>query len=482
VPCTGYRNTETVRINDQTEFVRSKALTRNSVIDAKLRRAPLKLTHLPQDLQVQGRSLFFSHYVSDFSRTWNFLHAYQDPQATPEYLTLGIDAVSLAFLAHQVSSQTARDLGRRKYGAALKLFNKALQYPGTAHNLSTFQSALLFDLFEKIMKPEADIDASSYAHVQGAIALVKLRGVEQFREGAEMNALLGLASNATIYALSTGIPIPAAVRDIRRHAEQFVDTSDPKWKLGDIILEVTDTEAEMMFLRSTSSSFCAKSIELDRKLEEIALNSGPTWTYERILIAERDPRMIVSGNLLPFYDVYPNRMITQMWNVLRLIRILLCEQIVDGLLAAEDEDEDAGNEVKRARLAITSMTHEILASVAQMTNCDFAARHKLPKDSLPGRHTHTMSHTLDVYILIYALYVVAWSRNCPLVARNWTMKQLSHISEHFGIKEASIVVNILQDQETPRDSVIMDLPSCEKVRADPWLIYRLLGSYAFAAT
>jgi hypothetical protein len=388
------------------------------------------------------------------------LYAYQDPQVAPEHLTLGIDAVSLAFLSHQVSSQTARDLGRRKYGAALKSFNKALQDPDTARKPSTFESALLFDLFEKIMKPDADVDVSNYAHVQGALALVKLRGIEQFREGAELRALMGLALNATIYALSTGNPIPEAVREIRRHAAQFVDTSYPKWKLSDIILEATDTEAEMLFLRSASSSLCAKRIELDRKLEEVALEAGPAWTYERKFISGHDRRRIVPDGFPPLYDVYPNRMITQMWNVLRLTRILLCEQVVDGLSSVEDED--TGHGIKRAKLTITSMIREILASVPQMTNCDFAARHKLPKDSLPGRHTHTMSHLLDVYILIYALYVVAWSRNCPPAARDWTMNQLNHISEHFGIKEASIVIDILRQQETQWD------------RVSPWYVYALL--------
>ncbi|KAF2465939.1 uncharacterized protein BDR25DRAFT_306421 [Lindgomyces ingoldianus] len=441
-PCTGYRDTETVRINDQTESVRSKALAPKNETNAKQPGAPSKFTHFPQDLQVLGRSMFFSYYVADFSRTWDFLYAYQDPQVVPEHLTLGIDAVSLAFLSHQVSSQAARDLARRKYSAALKRFNRALQDPETARKPSTFESALLFDLFEKIMKSDADVDVSNYAHVEGALALVKLRGIEQFREGTELRALLGLALSATIYALSTGNPIPEVVRGIRRHAAQFVDTSYPKWRLSDVILEVTDTEVEMLFSRSASSSLCAKNIE------------------ERKFISGHDPRRIVPDGFFPLYDVYPNRMVTQMWNVLRLTRILLCEQVVDSLSSVEDED--AEHIIERAKLTITSMIREILASVPQMTNCDFAARHKLPKDSLPGRHTHTMSHFLDVYILIYALYIVAWSRNCPPVARDWTMSQLNHISEHFGIKEASIVVGILRQQKTQRDPVNL------------WYVYALL--------
>jgi hypothetical protein len=369
----------------------------------------------------------------------------------PEHLTLGIDAVSLAFLSHQTCSQTARNQGRRKYGAALKRFNEALQDPNTARNPSTFESALLLDLFEKIMKPDADVDVSNFAHVQGALALVKLRGIEQFREETELKALMGLSQNATIYALSTGNPISEIVRNIRRHAAQFVDTSCPKWKLSDVILETTDIDAEMIFSRSTSSPPCSKSLELDRKLEEIALVAGPAWTYERKFISGHDPRRLVPDGFFPLYDVYPNRIITQMWNVLRVTRILLCEQVVSG--TSYLKDEDAMRQIEGAKLTITSMIREILASVPQMTNCDFAALHKLPKDSSSGGHKHTMSHLLDVYVLIYPLYIVAWSRNCPPAARNWTMEQLSHIAEHFGIKEAAIVLEILKQQEAQRNPI-----------------------------
>lgn len=433
--------------------MRYKGLARHNETHAKQYSARLQFSHFPQPLQVQGRDLFFSYYVAGFSRTWDFLYAYQDPLAAPEHLGLGIDAVSLAFLSHQVSSQTARDLGRRKYVAALRQFNKVLQDPDAVRKRSTFESALLLDLFEKIMTPGTDVDASNYAHVWGALALVKARGIEQFRDEPDLKALMGLASNATIFALSTGNPIPKAIRKIRQHAAQFVDTSYPKWKLSEVILESTDVEAETLFLRSTSSTLCSKNREVDRKLQEVALEAGPAWTYERKFISGHDPRRIVPDGFFPLYDVYPNRTITQMWNVLRLTRIILCEQVVEAFSLVEDEHSKQQKE--DAQLAITSMIREILASVPQMTNCDFAARHKLPPDSSLGRHAHTMSHILDVYVLIYPLYIVAWSRNCPPEARDWTMKQLNHIAEHFGIKEASFVIDILRQQETERESVIL---------------------------
>ena len=149
--CTGYRDTINIRISDETDFVRTKALAKTgSPLQQRCVGEPkvkLKVRHLPQDLLTLGRDMFFTYYVSDFSRTWDFLYNYLDPRSAPKYLTLSIEAVSLAFLSHQVSSETARDLGRRKYCQALREINVALQDPMTAKAASTFEGALLLDLF-----------------------------------------------------------------------------------------------------------------------------------------------------------------------------------------------------------------------------------------------------------------------------------------------------------------------------------------------
>ncbi|KAF2034692.1 hypothetical protein EK21DRAFT_55719 [Setomelanomma holmii] len=464
--CSGYRSTAALRFSDETDFVRSKAVARATLMKSEHFKTSSKPRYLPQDLRALGRDMFFGHYVSDFSRTWEFLYAYQNPNVAPEHLSLGIDAVSLAFLSHQVSSPVARDMARRKYVEALRKINKAIADPATASKLSTFEGALLLDLFEKIMVPATDAEASRHAHVEGALALVKLRGVGNFREDSEMRALLGLSLNATICALSTGTPIPAAVKEIRQHAAQFVDTSYPKWRLSECILEVTDLPNEIRNRTMTVQERIARSVTLDRKLETIALEASPAWSYERKFVSGHDQRTLVPDGFFPLYDVYPNRMETQMWNVLRLTRIQLCEEIVDTCTALDDEDSKLQSE--RAKLAIVQMIREICASVPQMTNCEFAARHKLLAGTNHRQpHTHTLSHILDVYILIFSLYVVAWSSYCPTAARDWTIGQLEHIADHFSIKEAAVVLDYLYKQERKKW---------------PWQIYKLLGSHAFAAS
>jgi hypothetical protein len=445
--CSGYRDTDTIRITDQSDFIRTKALAGKTLTKSKQSTVPLKLRYLPQDLQVLGREMFFAYYVSDFSHTWDFLLLYSDPSTAPDHLSLSIDAVSLAFLSHQVSSPTAKELGTRKYVEALRKVNKIIQDPELAAKMSTFEAALLLDLFEKMTISVSERNATRHAHVEGALALVNLRGITNFKKGSEVRALLGLSLNATICSLSTGAAIPKEVREIRKHATTFVDTSYPKWRLSECILEFTDMPDEVRNCTMTPQERIARSAALDRKLEVVGLEAGNAWSYERKFVSGHDQRVIVPDGFFPLYDVYPNRTTTQMWNVLRVTRIQLCEDIIELCVPLDDAESVA--ELKRAKQVIVEMIREICASCPQMTNCGFAARHKLPNGAVASSyHTHTMPHILDVYILIFSLYVVACSRNCPPPAREWSAGQLEHIAEHFGIKEAANILAILRNPET----------------------------------
>lgn len=441
-PCSGYRDASLIRFTDQTSSIVTKQTIRAKPLKTSTPSVPFRIHHIHQDLQTLGREMFFGTYVSDFSSTWDFLFPYLDSASTPDHLAAGIDAVSLAFLAHQVSSPTAKEMGRVKYADALRRINKAIQDPEKVGAMSTFQSALLLDLFEKITVADSEGHVRRHAHVEGAFALITVRGVQNFRPGPELKALLGFSLNATICALSNGETIPNEVRLIREHARQFVDTEYPKWKLNECILEVTELPDETRNRSLTAQERMSRSAVLDARLEQVALEAAPSWSYERKFVSGYDQRVSLPEGIC-MYDVYANRMMTQGFNVLRLVRILLCEEIIG--LSGDLDDPKSEVAYERARAVIVEMAREICASAPQMTNCDFAARHKLPSGTAPGMaHTHTQSHILDVYVMIFSLYMVAWSRNCPIDYSIWAVGQLQHIAEHFVIREAAIVLGMLR--------------------------------------
>jgi hypothetical protein len=124
------------------------------------------------NVQHQAQELFFLYYIADFSKNWTFLIPYFSPNVAPAYISACIDAVSLAFLAHQANSSEALLLSRQKYGAVLHKTNAALQCPKTARERATFEATLLLDLYKKITSLYVNYHEWNRAHIYGSLALV----------------------------------------------------------------------------------------------------------------------------------------------------------------------------------------------------------------------------------------------------------------------------------------------------------------------
>ena len=450
--CRGYRDTESLRVNDQTETVQAKLQTQKA--KAPLANIPKSVT---LDLQIRARELFFTSYIVDFSQTWDFLRPYFGPCLAPEHLTLSIDAVSLAFLSHQVYSDMAVSLSRQKYVSALRKTNAALQSVKTASNQTVLDASLLLDLFEKIDSRSYHTSDPNHAHVNGALALVKLRGLDQFTDEASLGALMRLTMNLIIGCVNKKDPIADDLQDIRAHMVKHVE-QDAKWMSTGLMIESVDLASEMKTYKTSHEQRIIKCEELDRKFEMLLQEFASTLV--RVHVDHQSDRILED-----YYEVYPNRRMTQQWNVSRITRIIFNENIIEE--CTDKIDEFSKQHLTRARTVVHTMIRDICASIPQMTDCSWAAKHKLIPGS-PWSHIHTLSHTLDVYILIYALYVAAWAKNCLPPVRTWIEKQLDYIIDHFGIKEAADVRSILRrGNDGAKDA--------------PWNVFRLLGSCAYAA-
>lgn len=403
-----------------------------------------QITYLAPDMVTAGRDIFFANYVCNFSQTWDILLKYPKSAGVPEHLALGLDAVSLAFMAHNTGSTQAKSLSRMKYIAALRTINTELQDPGSARKTSTFEGALLLDLYEKMTKSFSEDAAPHHAHVEGALALARLRGIDSFQNGSELRSLLGLSLNAMICCLTTRTKITETIRAIRKHLVQAVNAESMNWKLSNVLMDVVDLIAD---IRSnlTLEMKAARCANLDGRLGTIAIEAPPVWSYERVVAPPEHRNGIFSDDSPPIYDTHPSRAVLQTWTVLWLLRILLYEELL-----SHCPTPSSSSESPQDTSFISPLIQQICATVPHTLDCSSLASHRLPPGS-PCRHSrlpfsvpaHTIPHILDVYILIFPLYVAAWSRCCSSSTREWILSQLKHIATHFGIPEADVVRNIL---------------------------------------
>jgi hypothetical protein len=450
VICAGYRDQNQLRIRDESEAIRKKALSKRSIPVDKPRSLTLSL-------DLQARDAFFAYYVTGTSKTWDFLKPFYHPTDSPDHLTLAIDAVSLAYLSHQLYSDTALVAARQRYVAALRMTNKALQCPKVAAKNTTLLATLLLDLFEKITNNEPRIIQSWTGHVKGALALVELRGLDQFHDPNALRVLVRLSTNLLINCVATSNPVPKELKDLRAYAGKLLDTDDPKWRLMDLMVKYTDLQAEISESHLSVALAVQRSLELDRQYEALFLDVPPAWQYETTITDIASERILEHR-----FDTYSARHITQTWNVLRLIRILLNEFVLNNHFEARATDILAQITTKN----IEKLGRDICASVSQYVDCLGAARNKLASSISEPDHSHSPNQNFDCYTLIFPLYVAAHSKCMPIDLKTWVIKELHHIGSHFSIRNAELVARMLEDGTG---------------EVNPWAVYAMLGGYAFAA-
>jgi hypothetical protein len=162
---------------------------------------------ITQPVGLRARESFFAHHVLGSSKTWDFLEPYYNATSSPDHLSYSIDAVSLAYLSHQARSDDILASARKTYGRALTLTRKALQSPESVTTDPTILTSLLLDMFEKITNTQPRYE-SWLSHLNGALTLVNMRGLDQLKDPATLRALIRLSTNLLINCVSTGSSVP----------------------------------------------------------------------------------------------------------------------------------------------------------------------------------------------------------------------------------------------------------------------------------
>jgi hypothetical protein len=225
---------------------------------------------------------------------------------------------------------------------------------------------------------------------------------------------------------------------------QSVDTKSLNWKLSNVLMDIVDLIADIR-INITPEAKAIRCAFLDNRLETIATEAPPVWSYERVMVPPEHRKGIFVDDSPPLYSTHPNRIVLQTWNVLRLLRILLYEE-----LASHCTMSSYSSKPPQPPSFIAPTIQQICATVPHIVDCSLLASHRLPPGS-PCQHAshsppgppHTIPHVLDAFVLIFPLYVAAWSRYCSPPTRDWILDQLNHIATHFGIVEADLVRDIL---------------------------------------
>lgn len=463
MPCSGYRNTEELRVQDESQSVVWKAMEKAHVLEPQT---------LPLSLDSQARGLFFTYYLAGASKCWVFLKPYYNPADTPSHMTLALDAVSLAYLWHQVGSDAALATARLRYILALRSVHSCLNLPHEASKDTTLSTSLLLDVFEKITDGGTR-NSSLSSHIRGAFNIVKFRGIENFRSPSILPALVRLINHYLISCIASGSAVPMELSSIKEYLEEHLDNQEQTFRLTGAMIQYANLRSKILSGALSPDEYIRASVELEVRLNILSLNMPPEWQYSTKLLYRKS-----TWAFDLYFNSYPHRNICQAWNIIRSIRILLNELILDYYLAF-DTGPTCSTMIESASNNIKKLAGEICASVPQYTCCkDISLEtsseiedpisltrgvgHALVCGPSGDDHPHTLYQQADCYILIFPLYVVGRSKVVSSM-RYWVIKQLRYIGSHFRIRNAQTIARILE----------------KEVNICPWEVFAKLGGYAF---
>ena len=276
-------------------------------------------------------------------------------------------------------------------------------------------AALLLDLFEKITYSEPRNNKSWTSHVDGAIALVKLRGFELFQGPFEFSILVRLSTHYIVGCVASGVPVPDILNAIQAYIGKHLSAQDPMVRLCNLMVQYANLRSKVRRGVLSNDECIGFSMELDGKIQALDLELPPSWQYSTTFLDHPSDRIFGLH-----FDSYSNPRVCQARNILRVIRILLNESLIAFYLTSSASE----NYMSLSGLAhdnIEILASEICACVPQYVDCDEAARQRLPSSERLnlnrglGRlgHPHTPTHELECYTLIFPLYVAGRSKAVP---------------------------------------------------------------------
>jgi hypothetical protein len=429
--CTGYRDVTAIRIQDQTTAVQHRVSRHTHATGLTVRTVKISVCH-------HARDMFYHDHVIGETKGYGFLAQYYSPTLGDEYLRSSINTVSLAYLGHRKHSQSARTEARQHYINAIRLLRMALQDRKLATKESVLLSVLLLDVYEKISERKPRHDEAWGSHIKGALSLVRLRRDQQQDQPDHLRMLERLSTNILISCAVSDSAIPNELI-----ASQGIVTSPLKWRESQLMIEFAQLKRQAKFHLLSDDEIVRNALNLDTQFLQLYTHIPSSWQHMRVLVEIKSAHHYENHHF-----TYIEDHTGQMWNVLRLTRIMICELIIShGNSSLTTPGLDLDDPVLGYAINIISqLSRDICATVPQILTQPTAAE-----------------NLLSCYRIIFPLYIAAQSFSAPEAMTQYAIRQLRFIADEHGIEGALVVAKVLESGE----------------KRNPWEVYALLGSYAF---
>lgn len=378
-------------------------------------------------------------------------------------LLAAMKAVGLAGFAHANHAPSLLKSARYQYVQALKKTNAALESPVYVKKDSLLISIMVLSIFETATgcNPKSLDDWAE--HVRGAAALLKLRGTEQLKTVRGRRMFIQVASSLMIICLQQDRPLPPFIAEWTVLLRNHTNSHEPALLAQEAMMQFVMFNAKV---RDGSISdpqvIIARSLELDGIILSIFTSKLPSgWEYQKIYTTAKAD-CIYNG----CYHMYFNSWISQIWNSMRTLRVMLNELIRETLLKAFSSKPPllTGPEyVAQYQIStdvLYEMQDEILATVPQHLGYVSSSPNS---DGLSGtdgllvpfsdRDNFPTTRLSGPYFLIWPLMFVGTMDIATEDVKKFVTTNLRNIGITLGLQQAIALAGVVE-----KHSQRMELP------------------------
>jgi hypothetical protein len=384
-------------------------------------------------------SHFFSTYVPDGH--FDYLPQLYSDITPDSALFPVVHAVAIANLSRELRAPELQAEAQLQYARALAATNSALACPKLAVQDSTLASVLLLSLFETITQQYRKMPSSWDSHIEGATALLKMRGMEQFRSKLGAHLYVQVSSSIRIASAQKCTPVSADFLEFNEMAMPFLDANNPTLRISFLVDAFSKLREAIAKKRGIEdSSFLIDSaMQLDQNVLLLLSSLPEGCDYKVIHVAKSEP-----GVFEGITHRYRDHRVAQLWNSLRMIRIFLNEgahREISALIGADYESY--GLDVPTDWILLQEMTArnaqrlagEICASVPQFTKLT------------PGQPLAVSSAAF----LLWPLSAAGESYLSPEPLRLYAIDRLKFLGREARLPQALWAAQMLEESEKLED-------------------------------
>lgn len=372
IECTGYgKKKRTIKFKDQTEYTaqqsqnhgaRRRSKNVNEVASSHTESSSL-LQPLDQPIALYAISFFFNNFVNigrslESTRGFveNILPIYSNaPQTSP--IALAVSAVSISVFSLCNKDYETHDIAAKHLSAALHSLRDSLNDPLGSKCDGNIMASILLQ-FHETLHAVVELRAAIPVHQNGAMSLIKCRGIQNFQHDTAKYLLLYVRSAEVCCAIREGRFVDAELLAYLGRCNNL--PSNPSLKLDKIGVHVANIQAEFIELGQESpeerqmnthlllmGNLKQRASDLERELLRWSQALPEHWL----------PLKLKPTTPIPMYEniceIYPSIHTASIWNTWRCYRL-----VVNKIILAYGHTQNPITELKSSRRPFDIETSE----------------------------------------------------------------------------------------------------------------------------